>query len=163
MALSRKKKEEIVNIVSEAAKNASAIVFADFLGLKTKDMTEFRKIVKAAGGNVKIVKKTLAAMGLKEMMPQEILTRPGGIAMIWFNALDIASAFKTVWQFSSQNEALKILGGYSPDMGMIDERLALFIAKLPPYEVLLGQLVGILRWPIVGFVRVLGEIQRSKR
>jgi large subunit ribosomal protein L10 len=156
MPLTRKKKEEVVAKLREVAKDASAIVFADFSGLKTKEMNELRKTVKQLGGRVEVIKKTLAQRGLKEVLPEGILTRPGGIATIWFKAEDAISLLKAVWQFSKRTEAFKILGGYAPAFGgLMDTERVLMVAKLPSREMLLGQLVGVLNWPLVGLLRVL--------
>lgn len=162
MAISRQKKEKIVRELDEIARKASAMVFADFFGLKTKSLNELRKTAKSLGGNVTIVKKTLAERGLKEVMPHEVLARPGGIAAIWFTAEDVPSAFKSVWQFSKANEALRILGGYSRESGVMNRDQFLALATLPSREVLVGQLVGMLAYPLRGFVCVLSALQRSK-
>jgi large subunit ribosomal protein L10 len=163
MAISRAKKIQIVERLAEIGRDASAMVFADFFGLKTKDMNELRKTVKSLGGNVLVVKKTLAQRGLKGVVPDDALARPGGIAAIWFKAEDVPAAFKAVWGFSKANEALKILGGYAADLGgIMDAERVIALAKLPSREALLGQFVGMLMYPLRGFVCALAAIQRSK-
>lgn len=163
MSITRKKKEEIVNSLTEIGRDASAIVFADFLGLKTKDLNVLRKTVKSLDGNVRVIKKTLAQKGFMKMAPEGVLTRHGGIAAIWFSGEDVPALFKTAWQFSRTNKDFKILGGYALAFGgALDAERALMLAKVPPREVLLGQLLGMLNYPIRNFAVTVREIQRSK-
>lgn len=164
MPLTRKKKEAIVSNLAEASRGASATIFADFFGLKTKDMNELRKTVKALGGRVQVVKKTFVRRGFADAAQEEILTKPGGVAAIWFRSDDIPSALKAVWQFSKTNGALKILGGHSLAFGgVMSAEQVLTLAKLPAREVLLAQLVGMLNSPISGLVRVLDAISKTRK
>lgn len=161
MPLARAKKLKIVEKLGGIAENVSAVVFADFFGMKTKDMNELRKSAKSMNGNVQIVKKTLAERGLKDVIPNEVLRRPGGVATIWFKGEDITACFKAVWRFSKKNEALKILGGYTRDIGALSERQVLTIAQLPPRDVLIAQFVGVIASPLHGIVTVLnGNLQK---
>lgn len=161
MALARAKKVKIVEKLNEVAGNVSAVVFADFFGTKTKDMNELRRSVKSIGGNMQIVKKTLAEKGLKDVIPNEVIWRPGGVAAIWFRGENIIPAFRTAWQFSVKNETFKILGGYVRGIGSFGADKAITIAKLPPKEILLAQFAYALASPIRSIVTVLnGNIQK---
>lgn len=158
----KSQKIAIVNDLAKISKQASAMVFADFSGLKTRDLSELRKTAKSLGGNVTIMKKTLAQRGLAGAVSEEILARPGGIAAAWFSVDDIPAAFKSVWKFSKKNEALKILGGYASAFGgVMDAERVLMLAKLPSREALLGQMIWMLKYPLLSFAAVIDAIQRS--
>jgi large subunit ribosomal protein L10 len=164
MPITRAKKEKIVSSLTETQNSASAMLFADFFKLKTKDLNELRKAVKSLGGNIQVVKKTLAQKGLKNKIPPNVLARPGSVATIWFKTEDIQPAFKLVWQFSKKNDALKILGGWSDAFGgNMDADRAIALAKLPSRDILLGQLIGMLKYPLWNLAAVINAIQRSKQ
>lgn len=155
MPITKAQKTKIVETLSDAAKSASAFLFADFAGLKTKDMNELRKTLRTLGGKAQVVKKTLAGRGLTDMFSEELRARPGGIAALWFAADDIVPVFNAVWQFAKKHEAFKIVGGYAKEIGVLDAATVTRIAKLPGREVLYGQLVGMLAAPFRGFLWAL--------
>jgi large subunit ribosomal protein L10 len=164
MPITRAKKEKIVNSLAEIHNSAAAMLFADFFKLKTKDLNELRKAVKSLGGNIRIMKKTLAQRGLKNAIPENVLARPGSVAAIWFKTEDIQPAFKLVWQFSKKNDTLKILGGWANAFGgKMDADRAIALAKLPSRDALLGQLIGMIEYPLWSFAAVINAIQRSKQ
>jgi large subunit ribosomal protein L10 len=162
MPIGRKEKEKIVKDLSDVAQKASALIFASFSGLKTKDMNDLRNTVKGLGGNIVITKKTLAKMAFKDIVSSEILKEPATFATIWFTGEDVPLLFRVVWNFSKTYPTLKILGGYWRELGVLDSEKVIFISKLPSREVLISQFLGVLRCPIVSLVNVLDSIKRSK-
>jgi len=161
MPFTRKKKEEIVKNTIDVAKRATAFIFADFFKLKTKEMEELRRAVKALGGNIKIVKKTLASRSLGEAFPKEFLIKPGSVALIWFENPDVIEGFKAVMQFSKTHETLAVLGGYMKDTGELNIAQVKAIAALPGVEMLRAMLVGALAAPLRQLLWVLkGNQQR---
>jgi large subunit ribosomal protein L10 len=152
--ISKDKKAEILKELKEKIAKQKAIVFVDFAGLKVKDISRLRKELKKSQNEMKVAKKTLVNLALKENKLEITKDKLAGeVAMIFgFNAQ--VSPAKTVYQFSKTNPALKILGGFLENkFKEIEEIVAL--AQLPSREELLARLVGSIAGPMSGFVRVL--------
>ena len=154
MAFTKQQKQKIVEELKEKTERQKAIIFVDFTGLKVKDFSLLRKKIKAAGNELKVVKKTLMDIAFKKAkLTAEPKKMPGEIALV-FGYQDIISPAKIAWQFSKDFPSLKILGGFlENDFKEADEIIAL--AQLPSREELLTKLVGSIAGPISGFVNAL--------
>ena len=67
---------------------------------------------------------------------------------------------KIIKDFAKKNEGLKIAGGILAGQYVFAQTVKQF-ADIPPREVLLAQLLGVLNSPMTGFVRVVSEPARS--
>lgn len=158
--LRRKQKEEIVKGLTEDFKNSKAIVFSDYRGLKSSEMYALKKELKKEGTNLRVIKKSLINLSLKEAkMDVDVKDMEGQLAVTVSDKDEVVPA-KVLSKFAKDNENLKILGGTLGNKGMtIDEVIAL--AKLPGKEELLAKIVGSLNAPISGFVNVLSGNTRD--
>ena len=154
MPLNKNQKTKILEDLKEKIAKQKAMVFVDFTGLKVKDISRLRKELKKDKNEMKVAKKTLLNLALKENkleITKDKLT--GEVAMI-FGFDDEVSSARIVYQFSKKNSAIKILGGFLENkFKEIEEIVAL--AQLPSREELLARLVGSIASPMSGFVRVL--------
>ena len=64
MAITRAKKEEIIEKLKEAFKNAKSLIFVNFKGLSVSDATAMRRALKSEGVSYMVTKKTLANQAL---------------------------------------------------------------------------------------------------
>ena len=64
MAVTRASKEEELQALERAFKGTQSAVLVDFKGLKVPEVTELRRQVRAAKGEYKVVKNTLAKRAL---------------------------------------------------------------------------------------------------
>ncbi|MFA5013399.1 MAG: 50S ribosomal protein L10 [Candidatus Paceibacterota bacterium] len=154
MALTKEKKQNIVSDLETKIAKQKAMVFMDFTGVKVKDMADLRNQLKDQGSELKVAKKTLLKIALKnkniELDPQDI---PGEIALALGYEDEIAPS-KIVYQFSKINKKAKILGGYLASKFYGAEQIV-SLAQLPGRQQLLGQLVGTINAPVSSFVSVL--------
>jgi len=152
--LSKTKKAEILKDLKDKVAKQKAMVFVDFTGLKVKDISRLRKELKKNQNEMKVAKKTLVNLALKEKNLEIAKDKlPGEVALI-FGYADEVSPAKTVYQFSKTNPALKILGGFMENkFKEIEEIMAL--AQLPGREELLARLAGSINAPIYNFVYAL--------
>jgi len=154
MAFTRAQKQTVLQDLDEKIDRQKAIIFIDFTGLKVKDFSNLRKKIKAVGDELKVVKKTLMEIAFKkakiEADPKEM---PGEIALV-FGYKDGMGPAKTIYQFSKENEHLKILGGFFEDKFRTAEDI-IVLAQLPSKEELLAKLLGTISAPVSNFVRVL--------
>lgn len=151
--LTKDQKKQLVKDLAEKIKTAKSVVFADFRGLKVKDLSELKKELRKSNASFKVTKKTLMKIAFKDaginFDPEKL---EGQIAVSLSD--DEVSAAKTINIFSKKNENIKIVGGFVGEKKMsIEEMIAL--AKLPSREELLAKLVGTLNAPVSRFVNVL--------
>jgi len=161
MAISREKKKKILDQLKEKITKQKIIIFVDFTGVKSKDLFALRGKISEVGGEMKVAKKTLINLALKEMNLNLVDVKKliGEVAVI-FGIKDEISSAKIVSEFSKENKNLKILGGILERKFIEPEKIE-EIASLPSREQLLARLVGELSAPISNFVCLLKSIPQS--
>ena len=154
MAKSKEQKQEALKNLKEKVADQQTLMLVDFTGLNVSDMFDLRTKLKKQGGEIKVAKKTLIKLALKEnklQMDEKILE--GEIALVFGYEDEIAPA-KIVYEAVKGNQPLKILGGFSKSE-FKDAEYFIALAQLPSREELLGQLVGSMSAPVSNFVRAL--------
>ncbi|MGB9763281.1 MAG: 50S ribosomal protein L10 [Minisyncoccia bacterium] len=153
--ISKSKKIEIVKELTDLIKLARAIYITGFSGLSVQELSKLRKMIRDVKGKAKVAKKTLADIAFKRnniaLSVKESIKEP---LMFEFGLEDPIVLAKVLWQFSKQNEKLKILGGYLEGQ-VLNAQDIKSLAQLPSREVLLGRLVSSLTSPIRNFNYVL--------
>jgi len=156
MAKSKEEKKKILEDLKEEIKKQKVMILVNFTGLKVKDFFELRKRLKPANSRIKVIKKTLLDLALKELSPnfsQKLAQFKAQIAIVFGFEDEILPA-KILHQFSLENPNLKILVGYF-DKKFREKEEMITLAQLPTKNELLARLVGNLSAPISNFVNVL--------
>lgn len=142
------KKKARVAELSDKLEDATAFYLTDFTGLDVKNMTELRARLRDAGIEYVVVKNTLARRALDGLdLPDigEFFTGPTGLAI---GREDPVVAAKVLDDFASEHEdrpAFKV--------GIVEQRQISAdeierLAKLPPRDELMAQLVGLMEAPM---------------
>ncbi|MFZ3074345.1 MAG: 50S ribosomal protein L10 [Minisyncoccales bacterium] len=154
MPISKTKKQEIVKELGDKLGRQKAVVFADFTGLKVKDLAGLKAKLRESGAEFKVAKKTLMKVAFKEkginIDPKAL---SGEIALVMGYNDETAPA-KTVYEFSRTNQNIKILGGLLEKNALTLEQV-LNLAKLPSKQELYAKLVGTMSAPSRNFAGVL--------
>ena len=154
MALTKVQKQKILDELKEKIAKQKVMIFADFTGLKVKDLSNLRKKIKAADGEIKVAKKTLLGLAVKGAgLEFEAKKIKGEIALV-FGYKDEISLTKIIYQFAEANPNLKILGGFLENQFRTAEEI-ITLAQLPAKEELLSGLVRSVSAPISNFINVL--------
>ncbi len=149
----RSQKKELVKDMTSKVKEAKSVVFADFKGVKVKDLTALKKELRKEGIDFKVSKKTLINIAFKEAGIEVDTKKMEGQVAVSISSQDEVAPAKIISNFSKKNENLKILGGILESKLMSIEQVKA-LAKLPSKEELLAKLVGTLQAPVSGFVNV---------
>lgn len=150
----RSQKEEIVKDLASKLKSSKAVVFSDYKGLGSKEMTALRREMRAQGVSFSVAKKTLVDLALKDAgLEMDALKLEGQIAVAVSDGDEVAAA-KIVSQFAKANENLKIAAGILGSKAISKEEVAA-LAKLPSKEDLLAKFVWTIKAPVSGFANVL--------
>lgn len=154
MAISREKKEQLVQKYVDQLKESEAIILADYRGLTVSQLQELRGKIREAEGSFAVVKNTLAERALTDAglpVPEEMLFGPVGIGFCGNNIPGVA---KAVADFAKANEALEIKGGLMGEK-VISEDDVKNLAKLPSLDVLRAQMLGLINAPATQLVGVV--------
>lgn len=150
----REQKKQLVKDLAEKIGGSKSIVFADFKGVKVKDLTLLKKEMRNEGVEFKVAKKKLIDIALeKEGIDAKTKEMEGQVAITISNVDEVAPA-KIIQKFAKTNENLKVLGGVLGKRAMTIEEVKA-LAKLPSKEELLAKVVGTIKAPISGFVNVM--------
>lgn len=159
MALTKIQKQKIINDLKEKFARQKAIVFADFKGLKVKDLFRLRKEMKKQNCELKVAKKTLISLVLKEKKIEIDMKKLDGEIVLGFSYKDEILPFRLLHDFSRTNENLKILGGLT-DGEIVDKEKALALGQLPNRDELLVRLmVNVLKGNLRNLVYALSQIK----
>jgi len=154
MAKTKEQKKNDLENLREKVKKQKVSLFVDFTGLKVDDMSRLRKDLKKNDSELKVAKKTMIKLALKDAgLEVDTGNMKGEVAMVMGYKDEIAPA-KMIYNFSKTNPNLKILGGiFENQLKPAEDFIAL--AQLPSKQELLARLVGSVSSPISGFVRTL--------
>ena len=155
------KKAKIVREIQGKVSKAQIGILADFTGLKVEAMTQLRRQVKEAGGELTVTKNTLLRRAAEEgtlIAPlEEALMGPNALVLGYDDPVTLA---KLLVKFAQDKPFLKIKGGVIGEQTLTAKEVDA-LSKLPPREVLLAQLLGILQGVPQALVTVLSGVLRN--
>ena len=147
MPKTRVQKEEIVVNLKEKLANAKSIVFADYRGLTTKQLSDLRENLSEVGGELNITKNTL----LKIALPESSFEGPTATLFAYDDEI---SPIKLLVKALKDAGIGKIKAGFLGTEVLDEERINQ-LASLPSKDELRRKTVGILVAPLQGIVSVL--------
>jgi large subunit ribosomal protein L10 len=151
----RAAKRELVRSLNAVFKDTGAIVVAHYAGLTVAQMTDYRRRVKEAGGQVKVAKNRLAKIAIKDTEAAGIVDLFKGPTCVAFSQDPLAAA-KVAVKYAKENDKLVILGG---TMGrtVLDPAGVRALAELPSLDELRAKLIGLLTAPATKIARTIKE------
>jgi len=161
MALTKERKKQVLTKIKEAVTKAESIAFVNFHGLPVELADVLRGKLRDDGTSYLVAKKTLIKLALADQeIEGELPDLPGEIAMAYGD--DLVLPAKGVYQFGKDNpNMIKIVGGIFEKKFMSEMEMT-EIAKIPPREVLYGQFVNIINYPIQGLVIALDQFAKKQ-
>ena len=160
MSLNRSEKEAVISDVTGLAAKAQTLVMAEYRGITVADMTKLRATARSNGVSLSVFKNTLArraVAGSAFEVVSDLMTGP----LIYGFSVDAVAAAKVVADFAKTNDKLVIRGGAFAGKAL-DVNGVKQLASIPPKEVLLAQLCGLLMSPISRTAVVLGALAAKK-
>lgn len=150
-------KVEQVEQIKERYQRASGVIFTEYRGLSVPALQKLRRNLAAQGADYSVVKNTLfkiAAGDDAAKISDEMTSGPTGVAFVY---KDEAATAKALFDFIKENKTFVIKGGFL-DGRLYDGARMEEISKLPPRDVLLSQIVGIIAAPMSNLVGTIQEI-----
>jgi large subunit ribosomal protein L10 len=161
MPITKGKKKEIVEKVSDLLKDSKSVVFFSFKGFNVKNTIEMRRALREAKVGYLVAKKTLAKRAFDEAkISGEIPTMFGETAMAY--SADLIAPAREVFSFQKKyKDNLSIVGGIFDGKYMNKEEM-MAIALIPSQQTLYAQFVNVINSPIQGLVMALDAIAKKK-
>ena len=156
----RAQKEAIVKGLTAKLKDSKAVVFSDFKGMTTKDMTALRREMRSEGLDFGVFKKTLIDIAIKDAGLEMIINDMDGQIAVAVSDTDEVAAAKIISKFGKANDNLKIVAGILGEKAISKDEVAA-LAKLPSKEEMLARFVGTINAPVSGFVNALAGNLRN--
>ena len=153
MAVKKQKKEDILKELVDKFARSKSVVFADYRGLDVAGVSDLRSKLREEGAEAKVAKKTPIGLAAKESVGELDKSVMEGPVVATFSYEDAMSGIKVLFNFSKENENLKLLGGII-DGKVVDAETIQQYAKLPSRDELLAKLIGSMNAPITGFVGI---------
>lgn len=143
-------KKAVVDELTEKLSDASAFYLTDFTGLDVQSITDLRDRLRDAGVEYVVVKNRLALRALADMDLPDIAEFFRGPTGLVIGRGDPVVPAKVVDEFADEHEDRP-----SVKVGVVDRRAmsadeVAKLAKLPPRDVLMAELVGAMEAPLAG-------------
>jgi len=160
LALTRKKKEEVLSQYREWVSKGQALVMVEYTGVTVHQLDDIRAKLRETGAEFHVMKNTFTKKVLAESgysVPAGLLEKSTAV-MVAFS--DAAASAKALTESTSKIEAIKIKGGFLGTQALSANQVKA-LADLPPLPVVRSQLLGVLQAPASKLVRTLAEPARS--
>ena len=160
MALSKQKKNEVVEQYKEWLTKSQSVILVEYTGATMKDMENIRSQVRESDGEFHVVKNTLMKLAFEASgfsIPEGLLENSSAAS---FAFSDPAATAKALSEAVKGLDAIKVKGGYI-GQEMLNVEHVKALSDLPPLPVVRGQLLGVLQAPAGKLVRTIAEPARS--
>jgi large subunit ribosomal protein L10 len=154
--MKREQKEQVVDALTERLKGAETLLVADYRGLTMPQIDDLRTRLLESGARFTVVKNTLTrraaeAAGADALLA--LLDGPSAIAFLEADG-DMVAAAKALADAARETNVLEIRGGIMQGRAMTADEVET-LAKLPPAEVLRGQVLGAIVAPLTALAGLL--------
>ncbi|MBP6880147.1 50S ribosomal protein L10 [Candidatus Saccharibacteria bacterium] len=157
MAITRKKKEEIISGVSDILAQSKMTVVANYSGLTVAEMQTLRRAARAEDVVIKVAKNRLVkrAFAADDKLKDVDSSMLKGQLAIAIGLSDEVAPAQVLARFAKEHPQLELIGGVNANGDAFDGAQIKQLSELPSKDVLRGQLVGTIAAPLSGFVSVL--------
>jgi len=152
-------KTEKSALVAELAENfgrASIALLSEYKGMSAGESDDMRRRIRAARGEFRVAKNTLLRRAVTGTRFASLESQLGGSVGLILSYADPVELAKTVSSFKDLGEKFKIRGGVLDGKPLTPAEIN-DLASLPPREVIMAQLLGLIQAPATHLVRLLNE------
>lgn len=160
MAITKQRKQALVEQYRDLVGKSEGIILATYSGLPVKDLERLRRKVRDLGGEFHVVKNRLARVSLREAGMSVVEEALEGSTAIGFAPDDPVALAKVVVDFSKESDKVKVKAGVVNGR-VYDARQVVRLAELPSLPVLRAQLLGLLNTPATRLAGILSAPARQ--
>ena len=153
--ITKEQKKELVTDLTDKLSRQKSVIFFDYTGLKVNKFQELRKKLREQKIDCQVSRKTLIDLSLKKsgLDSLDATTLGGQIALV-FGYKDEVLPAKILYDFSKENEEIKILSGFVQGEYLENEAI-ISLAKLPSRQELLSKMIRSILSPVSNLTNVL--------
>jgi large subunit ribosomal protein L10 len=152
----KEEKTAIVAQLAESLNRASIAVVSEYKGIKAGESDDMRRRLRAAQGEFRVAKNTLVRLAIKDTKFEALEPVLGGAVGLLLSYADPVELAKTIISLRELGERFKVRGGVLEDKPLTAAEISA-LAALPPREVIVAQLLGLLQAPATRLARLLNE------
>ncbi|HKZ35610.1 MAG TPA: 50S ribosomal protein L10 [Patescibacteria group bacterium] len=153
---------DTVTSLKEKLSRSKSVVLADYRGLTVNLQQKLRRQVRAAGGELMVIKNRLLKIAFKEAKYdiEPLITSFTGPSITLLAYEDELAPIKVLFEFAKEHELPKFKAGFFNQSPLTGEQLEQ-LAQLPNRVELIAKTVGTLKGPLYGLVNVLSANIRN--
>ena len=154
--MKKEDKELVIADLTEKLRTAETLIVADYRGLTMPQLDKLRGQLYESGASFSVVKNTLTRRAAEAAGADALLALLGGpsaVAFIDSNG-DAVAVAKAMSDSARETKVLMIKGGVLQGRNISAEEVEEF-AKLPPVDVLRGQVLGAIIGPLNGLLGLI--------
>ena len=154
MTQNKQKKAVIIAEISEKVEKSKAMVFTNYQGLTHQQIEGFKKGLKKLDAEYAITKNRLLKRALEERnhsVDEHSLEQPTATLFLYGDPI---GPLKILAKMVKDTQKPEIKFGIMEGQ-MLDDKAVVRLSTLPPKEVLLAQLMGMMQSPLTGLHRAL--------
>src|SRR3954451_16894743 len=154
--MKRDQKQQVVEELTARLKAADTLLVADYRGLSMPQIDELRSRLLESGERFTVVKNTLTRRAAEAAGTEGLLTLLDGLIAIAFLEAegDMVAAAKALADAARETNVLEIRGGIMQGRTVTAAEVET-LAKLPPADVLRGQVLGAIVGPLTALAGLL--------
>ncbi len=152
----KEQKTALVGEITEGLGRASIALVSEYRGMTAGEATEVRRRLRAVRGELRVAKNTLIRRAIKDTAFTALDDKLGGPVGLILSFADPVELAKTVTGMRELGDKFKLRGGVLDGKPLSGEEIQA-LAALPPREVVLAQLLGLVMAPATQLVRLLNE------
>ena len=154
--MKKEQKEQVVDELTQRLRAAETLLVADYRGLTMPQIDELRTRLLESGARFTVIKNTLTRRAAEAAGTEALLTLLDGPSAIAFLEADgdMVAAAKALADAARDTRVLEIRGGIMQGRAVTAAEIET-LAKLPPEDVLRGQVLGAIVAPVTALAGLL--------
>ena len=160
MSLNRNEKAAVVTEVAAQVARSQSLALAEYRGLTVAQLDNLRRQARDKGVYLHVLKNTLARRAVTGTPFEPAADRMVGPLIYGFSE-DAVTAAKVLSDFAKGNDKLVLKGGAYGGKAL-DANGIKALAAIPPREVLLAQLAGLLKSPVQRLAGAIAAVAEKK-
>jgi large subunit ribosomal protein L10 len=155
--LNREQKAHVVKEIKEALSASSNGIFTDYTGLSNAELMALRRKLRELDIEYRVVKNTLARFAAKKAGMDFLIDSLSGPVAIAFCKDEISQPARMLIDYiESSDTTLGITGGFMDNQVLNQDDIKI-LAKIPPRDVLIAQVLASMQAPITGLAICLSH------
>ena len=152
MALTKAKKQEVIEEVRTLLNDSKMTVVAKYDGTSVKQMQELRRLSKENGTRVKVVKNRLVKQAVKasDILKDTDTSALTEQLLYAFNTEDEVAPAQSLANFAKKNPSIRFVGAFTNEGNFIDAEEVKALSKLPSKPQMIAGLINTLQSPVNG-------------